>query len=363
MGCTISKYCMKKNVIIVIILIIAVFGALVVVREFDQQIIQISDIVEQKVIQTPTIVENTENEVHEGGPTEFDPVSLLALMEKDFDGRGLELGKVLERNSAYTRYYITYKSGELTISGILNIPKGNVPEGGFPVLFLNHGHIDTSIYTNGRGLRREQDYLARQGFAVLHSDYRNHAQSDKDEDNESDVRLGYIEDVINAVYAVKNSDIPELSKEKFGMLGHSMGGGIAQAVMVVKPDLVDAVVLYAPVSSDVVDSFERWTKRNSSALEGIVSKHGTPETNPEFWVNMSPRTFFDRVSEPVMIFHGTADADCDIEWSRDTHNLLLAAGKNVELVEYPGEPHEFAAAHEDFMKKSAKFFEVHLRRQ
>jgi hypothetical protein len=28
-------------------------------------------------------------------------------------------------------------------------------------VILNHGYIDPAIYTNGRGLKREQDYLAR----------------------------------------------------------------------------------------------------------------------------------------------------------------------------------------------------------
>jgi len=61
----------------------------------------------------------------EGGPEiDFHPVSLPALIEQEYDGRDLQLGKVLEENSAYTRYYITYKSGELTISGIMNVPKG-----------------------------------------------------------------------------------------------------------------------------------------------------------------------------------------------------------------------------------------------
>lgn len=314
----------------------------------------------QNIEKTTSVETKVDQEIiPEGGPA-IEPVSLLALMEKKFDGRDLELGDVLESNSSYTRYFITYQSGDLKISGILNIPKESVPAGGFPVLFLNHGHIATSIYTNGRGLRREQDYLARQGFAVLHSDYRNHAQSDKDPNNESSLRLGYIEDVINAILAVKNSEIPELSKERFGMLGHSMGGGIAQAIMVIKPDLVDAIVLYAPVSSDVVDSFNRWTSRNSEIVEKLESSHGLPKENPQFWKNNSPRTFFDRAESPVMIFHGTADQSCEISWSRQTRDLLKAGDKQVELIEYPGEPHEFAVAHTDFMRKSSEFFKTNL---
>jgi dipeptidyl aminopeptidase/acylaminoacyl peptidase len=304
-----------------------------------------------------------EDIISEGGETveaNFDPVSLPALMEKEFDGRDLKLGNVLDDNSAYTKYFATYESGDLTISGVMYIPKTAVPAGGFPVLILNHGHIDTSIYTNGRGLRREQDYLARQGFAVLHPDYRNHAQSDKDEDNETNVRLGYIEDVINAVLAVKNSDLANLNKNKIGMLGHSMGGGITQAVMVVKPELVNAFVLYAPVSSDVVDSYNRWTLMRREIAAKIDEIHGSPQDNPEFWRNLSPRTFFDKVSGPVMIFHGTADDSCEIDWSRTTRDLLVAAGKKAELVEYPGQPHEFTTVHPDFMAKTAQFFRDNL---
>ena len=39
------------------------------------------------------------------------PVSLQAMMAKKYDGRNLRLGRVLARNSAYTRYYVTYSSG------------------------------------------------------------------------------------------------------------------------------------------------------------------------------------------------------------------------------------------------------------
>ena len=88
----------------------------------------------------------------------------------------------------------------------MNIPKG---DGTYPLVILNHGHIDTDIYTLGRGLKREQDYLARRGFAVLHTDYRNHAFSDKDLSIIEEKTLGrsakYGSDSINAIYAVRQA--------------------------------------------------------------------------------------------------------------------------------------------------------------
>jgi len=306
------------------------------------------------------IVEEDNYSNKESVPSEYDDISLPALMERKFNGRDLSLDRVVRETSLYTEYFITYTSGDFTISGILNIPKGEVPEGGFPVLFLNHGYIDPAVYTNGRGLRREQDYLARQGFAILHSDYRNHAQSDKDESNEVSFRLGYVEDVINAVEAVKNSDREELSKTRFGMLGHSMGGGIAQTIMVVRPDLVQAFVLYAPVSSDARENYERWTSRRFETAQYIKDTYGLPEESPLFWDQISPNTFFDRVQSPVMIFHGTNDESCDIAWSRQSRDTLLSFGKDVSLVEYENEKHEFGPQHRDFMQSSSQFFKENL---
>jgi alpha/beta hydrolase fold len=189
------------------------------------------------------------------------PISLQALMAKEYDGRRLRVGRVLARTSDYTRQFVTYMSGKLSISGIMNIPDG---EGPFPVLILNHGYIDPAIYTNGRGLAREQDYLARNGYVVLHTDYRNHAQSDDDPNADLKLRLGYTEDVINAVLAVKRSTLPYLDKKRIGLLGRSMGGGVTLNALVVKPGLVDAAVVFAPVSSNTVDNFNRWIRGDPS---------------------------------------------------------------------------------------------------
>ncbi len=210
------------------------------------------------------------------------PISLPALAKRHFDGHDLVQGEVLENHPTYTRYFMTYKSSGLTISGIMNIPKGTPPEGGFPVAILNHGHIDTSIYTNGRGLRREQDYLATRGFAVFHSDYRNHAESDKTDEGPLAERIGYVEDVINLVYAVRASDLP-VNKEQITMLGHSMGGGVAEAVMVTQPDLVNAYALYAPVSMDYRDSYDQYMKERPETVQAIRESYGLPEDNPDFW--------------------------------------------------------------------------------
>lgn len=286
-----------------------------------------------------------------------DTVSLPYFSKKEFSGGDLKTGKILDDQPSYTRYYITYRSGDLKISGIMNVPKGKGP---FPVLILNHGYIPPKMYTNGRGLKREQDYLAKHGYVVIHPDYRNHADSDKDTTNGVRFRLGYVEDVINAVVAVKNSDYKFFDKERIGMFGHSMGGGICLNVMVAQPKLVKAFVLFGSVSADVRDNFYRWSVRSSEG-DSIIRQYGRPEENPDFWNRISPMTYLNAVEAPIMIHHGTSDESCPLEWSQKLTDSLKIRQKDVTFYEYPKEPHEFINAWPLVMQRTAAFFDQHLK--
>jgi dipeptidyl aminopeptidase/acylaminoacyl peptidase len=293
-------------------------------------------------------------------PPVTDPVSLPALMRKDFDGGRLRMVGVLGRFDTYTRRAVTYRSGDLTISGIMNVPEGNGP---FPVLILNHGYIDPSYYVTGQGLAREQDFLARRGYVVLHTDYRNHAGSDDDASAERHLRLGYTEDVINAVLAVKRSGLPFLDADRIGLLGRSMGGGVTLNVLTVRPGLVDAATIYASVSSRTIDNFNRWVRDDpdrSVVSDYVLDRWGGQRENPSFWRGVSPRTYFERITEPVLMHQGTADESCPPRWAHETYQALEREGVSSRLLIYPGEPHAFVADWALSIRRTARFFDRHL---
>jgi len=231
----------------------------------------------------------------------------------------------------------------------------------FPLLVLNHGYIDPEIYTNGRGLRREQDYLARRGYVVMHIDYRNHAESDKDPQNDLELRLGYAEDAINAVLAVKNSGLDFIDAEKVGMLGHSMGGGVTLNAMVIRPEIVSAAVLFAPVSGDQRKNFDEWVRERTDLAAMILDHYGTFDEDPEFWDNASAKSFYDRFTAPVQIHHGTEDESVPLAWSEELQADLQTAGRDSALYVYDGEPHEFIGDWPLVMQRTVEFFDQYVK--
>jgi dienelactone hydrolase len=88
--------------------------------------------------------------------------------------------------------------------------------------------------------------------------------------------------VIDAVLAIKQSRLPYLDRERIGLLGRSLGGGITYDVLVDQPSLVKAAVVYAPVSTDAVGKLNRWTRTDSALAAAITRAYGAPERNPGF---------------------------------------------------------------------------------
>lgn len=283
-------------------------------------------------------------------------LSIIHLTEMELVGSDFTLERVVQENEIYTRYAISYKSNGLLISGILNIPNG---EGPYPLAVLNHGYIDPEFYTRGRGLKREQDFLARRGYAVLHSDYRGHAASDPSP-NASRVYDGMLEysmDVINGIQAIQDAELPSIDTSRVGMLGHSMGGGISMIVSSVRPDLIDATVLYAPVSSDAWENYDRWRHEREDS-DRTLEVLRTNVKNPNGWHLLSAKNYLYRTKSPFLVFHGARDADVPIEWSEATVAKLKEIEKEVEYVAYPNEKHEFITSWDDFMARIVNFFDA-----
>ncbi len=287
-----------------------------------------------------------------------DEISIPALMQRSYTGRDLVLGPVLDTGEGHVRYFITYQSDDLTITGTLVAPTG---EGPFPVVVINHGLVDSSSYQTGSLFKKEQVYLAKRGYVSLVPDYRNLGGSDTDTDVDLNLRYGYVIDVINAIQAVRQANLAFIDTDRVGMIGYAMGGGIALAVAVSQPTLVDAFVLYAPISPDLWVDYQRWMS-DIPAAEAIIARYGTKDSNPIFWENASPLHFLSQMRAPVLIHHGTADDYVPIEFSEQLVTELEAAN-NVKVIfdKYLDQGHDFAAAADLALERTGDFFDQYIQ--
>ena len=211
------------------------------------------------------------------------PLSPETLFTKTYDGRNLKQVREIGSTAAYQQYIATFDGDGLTISGRLLVPRGNGP---FPAVVLAHGYADPAVYDNTSQMSRERDYLARQGYVTLLVDYRNHALSSKDPDADANLRLGYAVDVINAAKALQQD--PRVRPDRIALMGRSMGGGVTYTALVAAPGLFKAGIAYAPVSSNSVDNFEKWTRPDRATTQRVVATLGEPAANPDGWAKDQP---------------------------------------------------------------------------
>jgi uncharacterized protein len=289
-------------------------------------------------------------------PEVVDPESLPALMRQAPDGGKPRVLRTETETADYIRLQVEYRSDDLTVSGVLLKPKGKGP---FPGIVLNHGYIEPSIYVTGQGMAREQDALARAGYVVLHTDYRGHASGDPVPDQEREARLGYTRDAVNAVEALKK--LAYVDDERLAMMGRSMGGGVTMNALVTQPGLVKAAVIYASVSSKFLENLDHFTRDSRpEAVDAMFARKGTPLENPRFYRELSPRTYFDRITEPVLAHHGTVDGTCPPPWARATQHAMQDAGVDSRLRWWEGEDHTFYSQWQASMDASIRFLDQRL---
>jgi len=311
------------------------------------------------------------------------PYTIEGLREHDFQNGKIKIGEVLAETDLYTRYMISYPSDNLTITGIMQVPKtGEEP---FPVIVMNHGFFNRSVYQSGDGTDRAAEFLNRNGYLTLSSDYRSWGDSDI---GYSLFYSGLMIDIINLLNAIPS--IPQADPERIGMWGHSMGGGATLKVLTIdpaqNPGRIKAAVLYSTVSADDADIIDRWGPGcigdiargeriygcNSSDIlpldlpPGLIQAYKDTANDSKRLRPVAALYYLDDVSAPVQIHYGTADGSIisgtPPEWSQKAYEGFIEAGKQAEIFAYEGEGHSFLADQWwAFMERSTHFFDKYVK--
>lgn len=290
-------------------------------------------------------------------PVDTSNPDITSYFDKRFTGGDLRLGRVRERQATYTSRNVTFRSEGLTISGVLNVPRGRGP---FPAVVLVHGYIPPDSYERGQGMTRERGYLADQGFIALHVDLRGHAASDDDPRLFRGFRHGYAADAINAVHALRETTDVPVDDDRIALAGRSMGGGVVLQALEMAPGLVGAGVVFSGVSSLEADQWAQYGDGGSGFWSYAERRWGTPDENPEPYLRASTRPHLGRITEPLLMHHGTLDDQTPRRWARATDRAAKQAGVDVALRWYEGEGHAFGPQFPDAMARTVRFLEREL---
>ena len=209
------------------------------------------------------------------------------------------------------------------IPGYLTLPPGSDGKN-LPAIVMPHG---------GPGDRDEwgfdwlAQYFANRGYAVLQPNFRGStgygsAWFQQNGFKSWKIAIGDVND--GGRWLVKQGIA---DSARLGIVGWSYGGYAALQSAVVDPTLFKAIVAVAPVTDLETLRSESENFTNYKIVDAFIGRgphvrEGSPAQN------------VDRISAPVLIFHGDRDQNVGIRESRMMASRLKDAGKQAELVEF-----------------------------
>ncbi len=143
--------------------------------------------------------------------------------------------------------------------------------------------------------------------------------------------------------------------ERVGIHGHSGGGFMSTAAMLVYPDFFKVAVSSAGNHENNI--YNRWWSEKHHGVKEVVSDKGdttfqyTVEKNSELAKNLKGH---------LMLAHGDIDNNVHPANSIRMANALIKANKRFEFVILPGQRHGFGDMTEYFFWKMADFYSQHL---
>lgn len=233
-------------------------------------------------------------------------------------------------------YRMSWPSGGQTMTGLISMPEGNGP---FPVVVVNHGFIPPERYGEGQDSLLFAEPMAQNGFIAVSPHWPGYLGSGPAPADLPSI-VGQVVTALDLVSSMNS--LPKADPSRVAFVGHSNGGGISEIAMVVDPR-IKAVVLHAPVSSDMADNGRKWWVTRPEALGSI----GTPDANPDGYRHLSPREYFQSGQARVLIVQGTADHTIPRPWTEATYAALQARGVASQVNWIEGGDHDLVGANQE----------------
>ncbi|UCG52207.1 MAG: S9 family peptidase [Candidatus Latescibacterota bacterium] len=249
---------------------------------------------------------------------------------------------------------MTFTSGEgVTFYASMIKPPDFDPKKKYPVIVYTYGFPRSQIVRNawGRSLYLWHAMMATRGYIVFSMDNRGTFGHGRTWEDQILGKLGQLELEDQVAGAEFLKSLPYVDGSRLGIWGWSGGGTMTTMAMLKKPGLFKAGAAVAPVTDfRFYDSIytERYMK--------------SPDENEDGYHESAPADFADALEGALLLVHGTADDNVHMQNSMHLVRELIVAGKDFDLMVYPGGRHGIGGDTEraHLFKKMTNFFVVNL---
>ncbi|APW63002.1 DPP IV N-terminal domain-containing protein [Paludisphaera borealis] len=204
----------------------------------------------------------------------------------------------------------------------------------YPVWFTTYGGPHTPTVTDTwTGGRLWEQALAGEGFIVFRADPRPASGKGAVSAWTAYKKLGVqeLEDIKDAIGWLKRK--PYVDGGRIGMTGHSYGGYMTAFAMT-HSDLFAAGIAGAPVTD--------WHDYDTIYTERLM---GLPQDNPDGYKGSSVVGAAKNLKGKLLLIHGAIDDNVSVRNTMRLVQALQDAGKDFELMIYPGSRHGIGSGH------------------
>ncbi len=239
-----------------------------------------------------------------------------------------DLRKMIDEYGGINKEFFTFKTSEnIELNGYMVKPPNFDASKKYPVVMYQYSGPDSQEVLD-RWEFGWKELLAQKGIISVVVDTRGTGARGEDFRKVTYLQLGKYETVDLIETAKYLQKLPYVKADKIGIWGWSYGGFMSSLCMTKGADYFAAGIAVAPVTN--------WRYYDNIYTERFMR---TPQENPKGYDDNSPVNYADKLKNPFLIVHGTADDNVHWQNTAEFAEALVQTNKQFRQFLYTNRNH------------------------